>query len=385
MSREALLGFLLCMLGGATAQAQRTPDYDNVVVPQDRIDERDLGYPPLDVIPNGESSITSLAISPNGNLYGATSGKRSHLFVLNPRHGYVQPLGILPATTAVTNALVVSASGDVYIGGSPAGHLLKYTPHNEDSQPIRIQEPCEVTDLGQAMKGESIFTLAMDRDSNLIYGLSFPNAHFFKFAIAGSVFTDLGVVARQVPEGEKFETEKMMSRKLTLDVKGNVYASGEDGFFFKFDKGKQALQKLPVRAPAVPGREPWTRVDAFLLDTTGLIFGGTSDGYLFRFDPGPMTVENLGKPLNQYRIAGLVPGPGGKIYGVGGDDDEMARLFCYEPGSGAYQVLGFIDVNRRPYYTWQAYIVKAMAAGLDGTIYIGEAERISKLYLFYPW
>jgi len=27
----------------------------------------------------------------------------------------------------------------------------------------------------------------------------------------------------------------------------------------------------------------------------------------------------------------------------------------------------------------------ALAAGLDGTIYIGESERISKWYLFYPW
>jgi hypothetical protein len=26
-----------------------------------------------------------------------------------------------------------------------------------------------------------------------------------------------------------------------------------------------------------------------------------------------------------------------------------------------------------------------MATGLDGTIYIGESERISRLYLFYPW
>jgi hypothetical protein len=44
-----------------------------------------------------------------------------------------------------------------------------------------------------------------------------------------------------------------------------------------------------------------------------------------------------------------------------------------------------VDVNRRPYYTWQAYVIKAMVAGLDGTIYIGQSERISKLYLFFPW
>ncbi len=385
MSRQASLWFLLFMLAGGLAYPQRTLDYDYVVVPQNRIDARDLGYPPVDVIPNGESAITSLAIAPNGDLYGATSGKRSHLFVLNPRHGYVQPLGFIPATKAVTNALVVSAAGEVYIGTSPGGHLLKYTPQDEDRQPIRINEPCGVSDLGQAIHGESIFTLAIDRKANLIYGLSSPNAHFFKFTIASGTLTDLGVVARQIPEGEKFEKEKMMSRILALDDKGNVYASGEDAYLFKFDKEKQVLEKLSVQAPAVPGREPWTRVDAFLADPTGLIFGGTSDGYLFRFDPEKLKVENLGKPLLQNRIAALVPGPGGKIYGVGGDEDEMARLFSYNPKNGAYEILGFVDVNRRPYYTWQAYVIKAMVAGGDGTIYIGQSERISRLYLFYGW
>lgn len=373
------------MLAGSFARAQRTLDYDSVVVPQNRIDARDLGYPPIDIIPNGESAITSLTIAPNGNLYGATSGEHSHLFVLYPRHGYVQPLGIIPGTKAVTNALVVSASQDVYVGSSPAGHLLKYTPRDEDRRPIRIKEPCDVSDLGQAIKGGTIFTLVIDRAANVIYGLTSPNAHFFKFTISNGTFTDLGQVARRAPEGERFETAKMMSRMLTFDLKGNVYASGEDGFLFRFDKEKQNLEKLLVRAPAVPGREPWTQVDAFLLDPTGLIFGGTSDGTLFRFDPEELTVDNLGKPLNQYRLAGLVPGPGEKIYGIGGDEDEMARLFSYDRKAGTYEILGFVDVNRRPYYSWQAHVIKAMAAGLDGTIYIGESERISKLYLFYPF
>jgi hypothetical protein len=212
-----------------------------------------------------------------------------------------------------------------------------------------------------------------------------PNAHFFKFSIATTAFTDQGVVAGQVAGGEKFETEKMISRMLALDRKGNVYCSGEYGSLFKFDSEKQRLEKLQLHAPAVPGREPWTRVDAFLSDVSGLIFGGTSDGYLFRFDPNRLTVENLGKPLNQYRIAGLVRGPNGKIYGIGGDEEEMARLFSYDPQSGSCEILGFVDVNRRPYYTWQAYVIKAMVAGLDGTIYIGQSERISKLYLFFPW
>ena len=382
--RKTLHCCALLLLAGTLAKGQRTPDYDRVVVPQNRIDARDLGYPPIDVIPDGESAITALTVAPNGNLYGATSGKRSHLFVLNPRHGYVQPLGFIPGTTAVTNALAVSDSGDVYIGSTPNGHLLKYTPHREDEQPLRVKEPCEVTDLGPAVRGESILALTIARREGAIYGLTFPNAHLFRFTLATGTSADLGVVASRAPEGEKFETTKMVSRMLVLDSKGNVYASGEDGFIFRFDKEKQALEKLPVQAPAIPGREPWTRVDAFLLDPSGLIFGGTSDGYLFRFDPENMTVSNLGKPLLGYRISGLVRASNGKLYGVGGDDDDMARLFSYDPQAASYQILGFVDVNRRPYYTWQAYVIQAMAVGLDDTIYIGESERISKLYLFYP-
>ena len=45
------------------AHGQRNRDYDNVVVKQTRIDARDLGYPPIDIIPNGESGITPLAVA----------------------------------------------------------------------------------------------------------------------------------------------------------------------------------------------------------------------------------------------------------------------------------------------------------------------------------
>lgn len=36
--------------------------------------------------------IRALAVAPDGKLYGATSGKRNHLFLLDPVHGYVLPL-----------------------------------------------------------------------------------------------------------------------------------------------------------------------------------------------------------------------------------------------------------------------------------------------------
>ena len=385
MKPKLLALLAVALLTGPAAYGQRSPGYDKVVVLQTRIDARDLGYPPLDIIPDGESGITSLTVAPNGYLYGATSGNHSHLFVLIPRHGYVQPLGVIPGATAVTHAVAVSASGDVYIGTSPEGHLLKYTPQNEHNQTIQIGKSLTVTDLGRPVSGESIFALTIDCKADVLYGLTSPNTHFFEYSIASGKFTDLGVVSERIPEGEKFQKDKMMSRMLVVDQEGNVFASGENGAFFRFNPKAPKLEKLSIRAPAVPGREPWTRVDAFLLNPSGVIYGGTSDGYLFRLDPEKLTVTNLGKPLNQYRIDGLVRGPDGKLYGVGGDKEEMARLFSYDPSTGAYNLLGFVDVNRRPYYTWQAYVIGAMASDDYGTVYIGEDERISKLYLFYPW
>ena len=104
-----------CILGCVPAVAQRDAKYDQSVVSQVRIDLRDLGYPPLDVIPADESAIRALTVAPDGKVYGATSGARAHLFVLDPQHGYVVPLGSLPDRT-VHHALVAGGNGEIYIG-----------------------------------------------------------------------------------------------------------------------------------------------------------------------------------------------------------------------------------------------------------------------------
>jgi hypothetical protein len=378
------LAVVLCAFGAVAASAQRTPAYDRVVVPQTRIDLRDLGYSPVDLIPDGESGVTSLSVAPNGDIYGATSGARSHLFVLNPLHGYVFPIGVILGATAVTHAVVISEEGHVFIGTAPEGHLLEYTPEDFDSHTIEIGKALPVIDRGAPVSGETIFALAIDRVANRIYGLTSPNAHVFSYSISEHTFADLGVVAKAAPWAEKNEHDKMMSRMLAVDGRGDVFVTGEDGVFFKIDGKKQTLQRLAIHAPAVPGRERYTCADAFLTDKSGAIYGGTSDGYLFRLDPEKLTVTNLGKPLNQYRIAGLAWGSNGKIYGVGGDESDMARLFSYDPADGSYELPGFIDVNRRPYFAWQAYVIGDIVSDSRGTVYLGENERISKLYLYFP-
>jgi len=381
LTKSALVILVVC----TSLTAQRSTAHDRSVVSQVRIDLRDLGYPPVDVIPSGECAVRALTVAPSGALYGATSGKRSHLFVLYPVHGYVQPLGFLKGVTTVHRSLVVSKTGDVYIGaGDPDGHLLKYTPGRDEAKPIRVDVPCQIADLGIPVPGEGFYALAIDRVRDVIYGLTTPNGQFFSYSIPGAKFTVHGRVADRKIPGEKFEDEKNIARAIALDASGNAFTSGENAALFRFDGANQRLEKLALSAPTVPGREPYNRVDAWAVDRAGMLYGGTSDGYLFRLDPRRLELANLGKPLNQYRIRGLVFSRNGRLYGVGGDDDEMARLFSYDPVRGVYELLGMIDVNRRPYYSWQAYLIDALAIGPDDTIYLGQAERKSKLYLFYP-
>lgn len=390
---------LVC--GTGLLLAQRTLEYDRSVVSQVRIDARALGYPPIDVIPPDESAITALAVAPSGAgiLYGATSGKRSHLFVLNPLHGYVQPLGFLKDVTTVRGSLTVAPNGDVYIGGGIAvdnggagyeayagGHLLRYRPPpDQDKRPIRIDSACETTDLGIAVEHESIYALALDANRNVLYGLTYPSGNFFRYEITDAKFTVLGRVAEHKMRGEKFERDRLIGRAIAIDKDGAAYTSGEDGALFRYVPGAAKIEKLATTIPAEPGRQGFNRVEVWSSDPSGKLYGGTSDGYLVRLLPDSLTLENLGKPLNQDELNGLVVARDGKLYGVGGDEDDMARLFSYNPKNGVYRIFGFVDVNRRPYYSWQAYRIGAMCIGRDGTVYLGESERKSRLYLFYPY
>ena len=368
---------LLLALLALPLAAQRDTGWDSSLVRQTRIDLRDLGYPPIDVIPNGESEIHSLAVAPNGVVWGATSGKRSHLLTLDPQHGYVQPLGVLPGVTKVTNGVVVSPKGDVYIGaGLPNGHLFRYKPGKDYDKPIQIGKPLEVEDLGAPVPGEGIYALAIN-NGGVIWGVTWPNGTVFSYTQATKQFRAFGKVAEHPIPGERFEHDKSIGRAIGIDANGTPWFSGENGVLFAIYDGLAKVATLP----GIPGREPYVTVDAWA-QRAGALYGATSDGYLFRMRGD--RPENLGKPLLQSRIRGLAFAKDGKLYGVGGADDEMARLFSYNPSDGTFEILGMVDVNRRPYYTWQAYVIGAIASGPDGTLYLGQAERKSKLYLFYP-
>jgi len=374
-----------------------------------RLDLRPLGHPPLDLIPPDESAVTSLVIGADGRLYGGTSGRRAHLFVLDPKWGHVFPLGHIPGAESVFHSLAPAPDGSIYIGTSinnqgrpgdkgrdflgryskdfPGGHLLRFDPDQELKSRKRMQRPDPgrpvpfVKDLGVAIPGESIVCLISGGEA--LYGMTFPGGHFFVFDLRTGKVSDKGGVCGSPLNEEPFGS---IPRALVRDSKGRVWGSGDYGALFHFEPGTgQVVHHPDRRLPSELGREYKAIVDAFAVGPDGSIFGGTSDGFIFRFDPENLKIANLGKPIMSYRIRGLAFSGDGDLWGVGGEPGAAARLFVYRTATGGYESAGMLHVNRTPYYAWLAYEAESMVAGPDGTLFIGESNRTAHLYLLFPW
>ena len=161
MRYHALVVAAAVLLGPAVSlSGQETSSYTANPL---RLDLRPLGQPPLDVIPPDESAVTSLAIGADGFLYGGTTGRRAHLFVLDPKWGHVFPLGHIPGAESVFHSLAPAPDGSIYIGTSinnqgrpgekgqdvlarygkdfPGGHVYRFEPDKELQSRKRMQRP----------------------------------------------------------------------------------------------------------------------------------------------------------------------------------------------------------------------------------------------------
>ncbi len=221
----------------------------------------------------------------------------------------------------------------------------------------------------------------MSKKRIALYGITYPDGHFFVYRIEEKKFTDVGeIYEKRVFSGPDNRTLRSITRALVCDDNGFVYGSADDGVIFRYDPETKKLTKLNVKIPSVY----YSVAEAFVKDANGVIYGGTSEGYLFRFEPEKMKVSNIGKPLAQLRIRALAAGNGGLIYGIAGERTDHCRLFSYDISEGEFDELGVLRVVRKPYYSWTGLQFDAMVTGKDGIIYIGESERRSHLFLYYP-
>lgn len=389
-----------------------------------RVDLRDLGYPYVNEIPANSSAVTSLLTAQNGIIYGGTTGEESYLFLFNPEINKVRHLGKIPGEESIHHALVEDKDGFIYLGTGrnmfeeislskggigeetvsktlwedikkhfddyQGGHLYRYDPKS-GNQKVKLPDmSCELEDLGIPMVHNSIYALTINPAGNEIYGITYPDGHFFIYNIDSNEFTDLGPVDEEIVFHGPERYWRSLPRALVCDQSGKVFFSGTKGIIRYYDPVSRKLISTEAKIPGdyyyLQFFTDYAVVEYFATDSCGLIYGGTSDGYLFSLETTGMKLVNLGKMRASRRLRCLTVGLDGKVYMMAGErsSSKPCQFYCYDPLTGGFDDLGLLIVDRSPYYYWRGQQFDAMTTGKDGTLYIGESERSSHLFLFIP-
>jgi len=389
-----------------------------------RVDIRNLGYPLVNEIPANSSAVTSLITASDGKIYGGTCGEEAYLFIFDPAINKVRHLGKIRGQEAIHHALVEDRDGFIYLGTGkspfaqvpispggigkefidvtlwrdirkyfedyPGGHLYLYDPTQSNDKVKLPEMECDLSDLGIPVPNNSIYALTTSPEKDRIYGLSYPDGHFFIYDITGKQFKDLGEIdSRLVFHGPERHW-RSLPRALVCDDSGKVYTTGTNGNIVYYDPGSGEIIHTDLRIPqdVYPAQSDYSYAvaECFATAADGTIYGGSSDGYLFSFNPKKLELLNLGKLRSERRIRAITVGKNAKVYIMAGEraSTKPCQLYRYDPQRGNFTRLGLLIADRSPHYYWRGYQFDCMTTGTDGTIYFGESERRSHLFLYIP-
>jgi len=249
------------------------------------------------------------------------------------------------------------------------GKLLSYNPALKTYQLIAIPVPHHY-----------IQSIKLDRKRHIIYGFTYPAEYLFRYDLDSGKCRTLACIGNSVL--------LCQPHCASFDRLGRLWGTwGESRAF------EDQLSKTPIRIfcyspdtdrftwfshgfPKVEPDDP-ARVDHMFLASDGFIYTGTVNGGFSRLNPETGQVEDLGKPYPHPRLAGLVEGPDGLIYGAGnagyGEDGRgEARIFAFDPRTKILDDLGPIFDER---IGAGAVKVHILVATEDGTLYAGENDN----------
>jgi hypothetical protein len=323
-------------------------------------------------IPVDESAIKALCFGPDGRIFGATAGRRAHLFAYDPHPvaDHIIDLGIIGEEREVCPNLVCLPSGRIVGGGQTTGILFSYDGH-EDYSLLWKCEHNRIEIHEQPFHATSIHALCISSFDQCIYGLAFP---------AGALF-------RCEPDSLRAEQKaeldpNHLSRVLVQDKDGRLWGTQRNGELFYYDPSEQKLEQPGLRLPGGKGMDFLSEWDAAATDSDGIIYGGTTAGFCFALDTRVPCLRSFGKPIASSRIRALSFGKDGYVYGLAGHSNEVTHLFRLHPSSGEVRDLGIPHVSFPK--IWTGYKFDAMLCGEYGQLYLGESDRISHLFIYYP-
>ena len=313
-----------------------------------------------------ESHITALDATPEGIIYGGTSGHRSHVFVAM-FHGATGMVFDLKAIEGATDCAAVCCGKEKVLacvnGWQDGGRIVatKLQPLPYDCiQEWGFERP-SFQDYGPAFRGETIVHAVAEPASDTVIGVT--SGHLFSADPASSRIETLG----EVPG----------SGRIARTASGSIVGLDGDSHLWSYAPRTRSLRR---RAYVLPdgnwGSAPllWARERQ-----TGLLYTADGEGRLFSFDEG----KGFSRPLGRTALKPVGPMAvtfDGRVFGFCGP--ELAKMFCYDPAAGQVSNLGVAlsVIERRRY----GYVFGDAVTGRDGQIIFGENDNLGHLWIYFP-
>ncbi|MGE5645838.1 MAG: hypothetical protein ACM336_08615 [Acidobacteriota bacterium] len=312
-----------------------------------------------------ESHITALDITPDGIVYGGTSGRCSHLFfaAFHSTTGIVFDLGTVAGGERCAAVCAGTKSFFACVNGKRGGgRVVASELHRSDLDLIEEwgfrRKPFR--DLG-TVDGEPVIHAVSDANRKRMVGVT--SRHLFTVDFESSRID----IAGEVPG----------AGRLGVGANGAVVGADGAGHLWRYNPDSGLLQRRAVALPEGkwdPSLLLWSRSRQ-----PGLLYTADSDGRIFSFDERLGFSAVLGRaPLAPVRT--LAASVDGRVYGFCGD--EINRMFCYRPARKEVTDLGSaVSVIERRRY---GFIFSDAAIGRDGEIYFGEDDNLGHLWLYFP-
>jgi len=367
---------------------------------------------PSGPIQGGESAVTDMVLMKDGWIYGSTKATwgagRCHIFRTDGEdiEHVLELTSKLKGQTKISDLAVgqhnsllgCTSTYDDLFDDEPAdyegGHLFSFDP-----------ETGLLEDFGIMAANEGINCIAVDTVRGMIYGVTYPAGHLFSFDLKhktvrdfGEVMTpwrvkDLGRVSwRGVPKvlmiddsgavyfSTYFRTEIEMAKQEQMKGGSTSYSSLEGGRIYRLAPGDDKPVFTGAVIPTQTGMDSDPLYEngiasAIRSHDGGFWCGTINDGFLFKFQPSTSMVINKGKTFQYWNLKSLAYGGDGKLYMLGGRDEDNSWIMSYDPAIGSLACHGW------PENTAQCSVI---CADKKGRIIIAENLRHSFMWVFDP-
>jgi len=412
MSGKYVLNFLAVFLIAcfhiAVVKAQRLGE-----IPHKAILHRTLiSNGPRGPIQGGESAVTDMILAKDGWVYGSTKAtwgaENCHIFRTDS--GRIEH--VLNLTSRISGQTIISGlehgrGGLIFGATSTYNEVFDDKSKDYDGGHIFSFDPATrmIVDFGVIARRQGINCIVVDSVRRKIYGVTYPAGHLFSFDIEtrtikdiGEIMTpwrvkDLGRVSwRGVPKvlmlddagtlyfSTYYRRKKSLAKEELMKGGQAAYSSFQGGRIYQLAYGDTSIRftgaVIPVQASMDSDPIYENGIASAIRAREGGYWCGTiNDGFLFKFDPSTSRIINKGKTFQYWNLKSLAYGNDGKLYMLGGRDEDNSWIMSYDPAIGSLENLGWLE------NTAQCSVI---CADKNGRIIVAENLRHSFIWALDP-